>query len=97
MQFWNDMEGIAVGDPIDACLSIIITRDGGETWNKLPCEKLPKVVDGEAAFAASNTNIITKGTATWIVSGGKKSRVFTRQIKGLLGLFMKLRLFRVKQ
>ena len=82
MQFWNDNEGIAVGDPIDHCLSIIITRDGGETWTKISCSSLPKVVEGEAAFAASNTNVICKENATWIVSGGKKSRVFYSPDKG---------------
>lgn len=82
MQFWNDKEGIAFGDPIENCLSVIITRDGGETWTKIPCTKLPKVADGEAAFAASNTNIIIKGTNTWLVSGGKKSRVFFSSDKG---------------
>ncbi len=83
MQFWNDTEGIAVGDPIEDCLSIIITRDGGETWTKISCNNLPKVVDGEAAFAASNTNIVCKGNATWIVSGGKKSRVYYSPDKGI--------------
>lgn len=83
MQFWNDSEGIAIGDPIDNCLSIIITRDGGETWTKISCDKLPKMVDGEAAFAASNTNIIIKENNTWIVSGGKKSRVFYSPDKGI--------------
>lgn len=83
MQFWNDNEGIAIGDPIDNCLSIIITRDGGETWTKISCDKLPKVVDGEAAFAASNTNIIIKENSAWIVSGGKKSRVFYSPDKGI--------------
>lgn len=82
MQFWNDKEGIAFGDPIENCLSVIITRDGGETWTKIPCTKLPEVADGEAAFAASNTNIIIKGTNTWLVSGGKKSRVFFSSDKG---------------
>jgi photosystem II stability/assembly factor-like uncharacterized protein len=82
MQFWNDKEGIAFGDPIENCLSVIITRDGGETWTKIPCTKLPKVADGEAAFAASNTNIIIKGINTWLVSGGKKSRVFFSSDKG---------------
>lgn len=82
MQFWNDKEGIAFGDPVENCLSVIITRDGGETWTKIPCTKLPKVADGEAAFAASNTNIIIKGTNTWLVSGGKKSRVFFSSDKG---------------
>jgi photosystem II stability/assembly factor-like uncharacterized protein len=82
MQFWNDKEGIAVGDPIEDCLSIIITHDGGNSWSKIPNSKLPKVFEGEAHFAASNTNIVIKGNDTWIVSGGKKSRVFYSSDKG---------------
>jgi photosystem II stability/assembly factor-like uncharacterized protein len=83
MKFWNDKEGIAIGDPIADCLNVIITRNGGKTWSKIPCENLPKTVDGEAAFAASNTNVIVKDDATWIVSGGKKSRVFFSKNKGI--------------
>lgn len=83
MQFWNNQEGIAIGDPIDDCLSIIITRDGGNTWSKLNCNQLPNVAEGEAAFAASNTNIVIKGNATWIVTGGKKARVLFSNDKGL--------------
>jgi photosystem II stability/assembly factor-like uncharacterized protein len=82
MKFWNDKEGIAMGDPITDCLSIIVTRDGGNTWNKIPANKLPQIADGEAAFAASNTNIVIKGNHTWIVSGGKKARVFYSADKG---------------
>lgn len=83
MQFWNNQEGIAIGDPIDGCLSIIITRDGGNSWNKINCDKLPKVVEGEAAFASSNTNIVIKGNTTWIVTGGKKARVLFSKDKGI--------------
>ena len=82
MHFWNDNEGIAIGDPTADCLSIIITRDGGKTWQKIPCSQLPKVIDGEAAFAASNTNISIKGNSCWVVSGGKQSRVFHSPDKG---------------
>lgn len=82
MQFWNDKEGIAIGDPIDNSLSVIITRDGGNSWNKISSDKLPKIIDGEAAFAASNTNIVIKGNKTWIVSGGKKASVFYSPDKG---------------
>jgi photosystem II stability/assembly factor-like uncharacterized protein len=82
MQFWNEKEGIAIGDPTTDCLSIIITRDSGNTWQKLPCESLPKIIDGEAAFAASNTNIVLKGHHAWVVSGGKKARVFHSPDKG---------------
>lgn len=76
MQFRNEKEGIAVGDPIQDCLSIIITHDGGNSWQKMPCTTLPKVANGEAAFAASNSNIVIKKNQLWIVSGGKRSRVF---------------------
>jgi photosystem II stability/assembly factor-like uncharacterized protein len=82
MQFWNDQEGIAVGDPTENCLCMLITRDGGTTWTKVTCDNLPPVVEGEAAFAASNTNIVIQGDATWVVSGGKKSRVFFSSDKG---------------
>ncbi|WP_428228602.1 oxidoreductase [Flavobacterium sp.] len=76
MQFWNDKEGIAIGDPTEDTFSIIVTRDGGETWTKLLSDKLPTNAEGEAAFAASNSNIVIKGNDTWLVSGGKKARVF---------------------
>ncbi len=68
MTFWNDDEGIAVGDTVNGCLSIIITRDGGNTWSKLPCDQLPEGIEGEGAFAASDTNIKTIGDHTWIAT-----------------------------
>ena len=82
MKFIDKKNGIAVGDPTDSCLSIILTHDGGNSWNKIPCEKLPEIYEGEAFFAASNTNIaIVKNTA-WIVTGGKRSRVYKSTNKG---------------
>ncbi|MEM6717846.1 MAG: YCF48-related protein [Bacteroidota bacterium] len=80
--FWNENEGIAMGDPTDDCISIIITRDGGNTWQKLSCEQLPKAKEGEAAFAASNTNIAIVGDETWIATGGKASRILYSADKG---------------
>jgi len=68
MTFWNDKEGIAVGDTVNGCFSIIITRDGGNTWNKLSCTILPKRIDEEGAFAASNSNIKTIGDKTWVAT-----------------------------
>lgn len=83
MLFWNEKEGIAIGDPTEDTFSIIITRDGGETWTKVLSDKLPTNATGEAAFAASNTNIVIKGNDTWLVSGGKKARVFYSADKGV--------------
>ena len=82
MQFYNDNDGIAIGDPTENCLSIIATHDGGNSWQKTSCENAPNVVFGEAAFAASNTNIVIKNNNTWLVSGGKKARVFYSDDKG---------------
>ena len=76
MQFFDEQNGIAIGDPINECLSIIITNDGGKTWKKIPCDNIPKIENGEAAFAASNTNIAVVGENAWVVTGGLKARIF---------------------
>jgi photosystem II stability/assembly factor-like uncharacterized protein len=83
MNFWNDKEGIAIGDPTEDCMSIIITRDSGNTWAKISCDDLPKAKDGEAAFAASDTNIAIVGNNTWVATGGKTSRVLYSPDKGI--------------
>ncbi len=80
MTFWNNREGIAVGDTMNGCLSIIITRDGGHHWTKLSCDELPKGIEGEGAFAASNTNIEVVGDKTWIAT--TNSRVYFSPDKG---------------
>ena len=76
MAFFDVQNGIAMGDPTEDCLSIILTKDGGNTWQKIPCNDLPKTEEGEAAFAASNGNIAIIGTNAWLVTGGKRARVF---------------------
>ncbi|MDW5288780.1 VPS10 domain-containing protein [Formosa sp. PL04] len=80
MTFWNDTDGIAVGDSVNGCLSIIITRDGGETWSPFPCENLPKTIEGEGAFAASNTNIKVLGDKAWI--GTTSGTIYYSENKG---------------
>ncbi len=81
MNFWNDDEGIAIGDSIDGCLSVIITRDGGNTWTKLSCDDLPKAKENEGAFAASDTNIAIVGDETWVATTA--GRVYYSKDKGL--------------
>jgi len=83
MKFFDELNGIAIGDPTEDCLSIIITRDGGNTWGKISCEELPEIKDGEAAFAASNTNIAVYGENAWVVTGGLRARVFHTSDMGL--------------
>jgi photosystem II stability/assembly factor-like uncharacterized protein len=74
MAFWDNRNGIAVGDSQGECLSVLITRDGGYTWRKLDCSELPPALPQEGAFAASNTNIAIVGNKCWI--GSSKSRIF---------------------
>nr|WP_321233166.1 oxidoreductase [uncultured Psychroserpens sp.] len=82
MEFWNAQEGIAIGDPTDDCMSVIITRNAGKHWEKLSCDDLPKAKEGEAAFAASDTNIAIIGDKTWVATGGKASRILFSPDKG---------------
>lgn len=76
MYFTNSLNGVIIGDPTADCFSILVTNDGGNSWNKIPCQQLPKLIEGEAAFAASNTNVKVIGSTIFIISGGKKSRLF---------------------
>ncbi len=80
MTFWNDMEGLAVGDEMNGCLSVLITRDGGNSWQKIPCSQLPEALPGEGAFAASNTNIAISGDHAWV--GTTESRILYSPDKG---------------
>ncbi|ULC58882.1 oxidoreductase [Flaviramulus sp. BrNp1-15] len=80
MDFWNDQEGIAIGDSTDGCLSVIITRDGGNTWTKVTCDQLPKGTENEGAFAASDTNIAIVGDNTWVATTA--GRVYYSPDKG---------------
>jgi photosystem II stability/assembly factor-like uncharacterized protein len=74
LAFWDDLNGIAVGDALEGCLSILLTRDGGQSWKKLPCEGLPPALEGEGAFAASDTNIAIRDGQCWVVTS--KGRIF---------------------
>jgi|TARA_B110000211_G_scaffold232377_1_gene295954 hypothetical protein len=82
MHFWNDNEGIVVGDFTDNCINILITRDGGNIWKKVDCNKLNSIKDGEGFFAASDTNISVVGENIWLASGGINSRVYYSNNKG---------------
>lgn len=79
---------VAMGDPIDGCLCVLTSGDGGKSWLKTPCETdstagVPAAIEGEAAFAASNGNLAAKGDTVWMLSGGGASRVYRSLDRGL--------------
>jgi len=82
MTISEDGLGVAVGDPINNCLSVLITNNGGDNWNKVPCDDIPITTNGEAGFAASNSNANIIGNNIWLVSGGAKARVFHSENRG---------------
>ncbi|MGZ0017791.1 WD40/YVTN/BNR-like repeat-containing protein [Yeosuana sp. AK3] len=95
MAFWNDQEGIAIGDSMNGCLSIIITRDAGQTWTKMPCEHLPKAETGEGAFAASNTNIKIIGNNTYLAT--TKGNIYHSEDKGISWKVIKTPMVQAKE
>lgn len=76
IDFWDDRNGIALGDPMNGRWFILMTRDGGATWSEPPMEQRPVAAEGEAAFAASGSSLVTgEGGMVWIGSGGRVARL----------------------
>lgn len=77
IDFWDQLHGIAYGDPVDGRMLLAETSDGGHTWQDLPESSRPALVHGEASFAASGTAIRCVGTSElFVATGGKLSRLF---------------------
>ena len=83
----DDTTLVAMGDPIDGCLCVVRSEDGGQSWAKVPCAVkdgpgVPASREGEAAFAASNGNLSFAGDTVWMLSGGGASRVYRSLDRG---------------
>jgi photosystem II stability/assembly factor-like uncharacterized protein len=74
--FWDDRRGMVLGDPMGGRFFILVTADGGDSWQEAPVASRPVALEGEAAFAASGTSLVLlPGGAALIASGGKFARV----------------------
>lgn len=93
--FWDSKHGIALGDPVadeNSKLKFeVLLTDDGQTWHQVPPSQLPVAIEGEGAFAASNTCIaILRNSSNpehsdpniWFASGGKAARVFHSPDRG---------------
>ena len=79
---WDSKNCIAMSDPVDGHYLLINTTDG-ETWQPIVSNNLPAAKDGEAAFAASGTCLITQGKSNaFLVSGGTDAHVFRSNDRG---------------
>ncbi len=90
MAFWDPTHGVVLGDPIpDETGKLtfeVLTTDDGQNWQAIPSAKLPPAMEGEGAFAASNTCLaILPGGPDgniWFATGGKVARVFHSADRG---------------
>ena len=83
LAFWDKSSGMAMSDPVDGKY-LLLKTDDGETWKTAESEKMPNAKDGEAAFAASGTCLMTNGKSdVFLVSGGQDARVFRSNNRGL--------------
>ncbi len=84
LAFWDAKHGFTFSDPVDGRLVVLTTDDGGLSWNRTPPANIPPVIQGEAAFAASNTQLAVQGSQNaWIATGGgKEARVFRSTDRG---------------
>lgn len=73
--FSDERHGLVVGDPVNGRFEILRTNDGGVTWTYI-VHDMPAAVEGEGAFAASNSCIAMRGDNVWIITGGTSARVF---------------------
>jgi photosystem II stability/assembly factor-like uncharacterized protein len=69
MAFWDPKHGVVLGDPVPddsgkLKFELLLTDDG-ETWHPVPPAQLPPALEGEGAFAASNTCLAILPNALW--------------------------------
>ena len=90
MVFWDSKHGVVLGDPLpDEAGKLkfeLLQTEDGQNWRAIPSAQLPAAMDGEGAFAASNTCIaILSGGSDpnlWFATGGKIARVFHSPDRG---------------
>ncbi|HEY2797892.1 MAG TPA: glycosyl hydrolase [Thermoanaerobaculia bacterium] len=85
--FWDEKNGIVLGDPVDGRFVVRTTANGGRTWYAPKRLSMPPALSGEGAFAASGTCLfaLKGGNDAWFVTGGggKASRVFHSADRGV--------------
>ncbi len=78
MAMWpGGRRGLAMSDPVDNRFRIIVTEDGGRTWQRRPRGRMPLAVTDEYGFAASGTCVAaTARREAYFVTGGAAARIF---------------------
>jgi len=76
LAFDSEGLGMLVGDPIGGSFTIILSQDG-LNWRKSAAGRAPLADDGEYAFAASGSILISTGPGQfWLATGGLSSHIW---------------------
>lgn len=80
---WDEMNCIAMSDPVHGKFLLTGTTDGGTSWKQIDNAEMPPATMSESAFAASGTCLIAHGKdGLFLVTGGGNSRVFRSVDRG---------------
>jgi photosystem II stability/assembly factor-like uncharacterized protein len=83
MAFSTPTRGIVLGDSIDGQFFFLTTENGGNTWTRVPADRLPAAQPNEGFFAASGTNVAVLADRIWIGTGAAaKARVLRSSDRG---------------
>jgi hypothetical protein len=90
LDFYDEKNGIVMGDPIGGRMYFATTNNGGNTWQEKTIEFNITVTKGEAAFASSGSNLkMISNTDFVAITGGMKSSLIennnTHNIPIMLG------------
>jgi len=80
--FWDPHSGLAWSDNVDGRFPVLRTVNGGQRWT---VAYVDDATEGEGAFAASGTCVITHGKdAAWVATGaGQEARLFRTHNRGV--------------
>jgi len=77
VHFFNENDGVAMGDPNDNGFVIYTTSDGGENWTLVPYAQIPTKLSSEAGLVNAYDAV---GNTLWF--GTSKGRIFKSIDKG---------------
>tara|TARA_R100001015_G_C4621070_1_gene178187 strand:+ start:936 stop:1991 length:1056 start_codon:yes stop_codon:yes gene_type:complete len=76
VHFKDSKNGLIVGDKLNDYHFLLMTADGGRSWDRVDSTKIAKPLKIEHAFAASGSCITVNEAGNYVVAfGGEKSRV----------------------
>jgi len=83
MDFFDKNHGLLIGDPVDEKPYLLETKDGGRSWSRLIPDRIPDLIPGEYAFAASGTSLdACENGHCYLATGGAVARLFRSTDRG---------------